>query len=397
MATLDFSELDKRPPGEPFQALVRMLGERLGLIVQWAGRGPDGGKDLLFLETQEGPLASKQTKWLVSCKDNSESGSSVTEKDLGSVIDKVDQHKCDGFLLATTTTASTGLKEKLDKLDVTNGGRILTKVWDRFEITKLLLNENFADIFNQYFPKQFSKPRSLDEARRTVESALPRFVAGTIRRYLVSHGDRVSALSGKSVWPHDADQAAIIDEAHDDVLYIHRHREAADKLCELNFEPFLAFVDALIKNFPQIARSLLRNIVEVSNDNSILYNSFEILREDDNFTFEEELELAKRYDSELLSDLYRDIVLDSISDLPPWEARLPSSAANYDDNVELERVEIDDLEFGGGDAVSFFGTVHLTVRGWSNDPDRLESGREQFSYRFSGFLSSDGVDLEDVR
>jgi hypothetical protein len=139
MATLDFSELEGSPPGEAFEALVRLIGERLGLNVQWSGRGADGGRDLYFLETQSGRLGMRAVRWLVNCKDKSESNSAVLEKDLGSILDKVQQHKCEGFLLATSTTASTALKEKLDKLDIGSGGPIQTKVWDRFELTNLLL------------------------------------------------------------------------------------------------------------------------------------------------------------------------------------------------------------------------------------------------------------------
>jgi hypothetical protein len=132
MATLDFTELDKKPPGEALEALVRLIGERLGMRAEWSGRGADGGRDLIFHETQAGPLKSRSIKWLVSCKDNSESNASVGERDVGSLSDKTAQHKCDGFLLATTTTASTGLKEKLDSFDFSSGGSMHTKVWDRF-------------------------------------------------------------------------------------------------------------------------------------------------------------------------------------------------------------------------------------------------------------------------
>src|SRR5207245_2188963 len=139
--TLDFSKLSSDPAGEAFEGLVRLIGERQGLVVQWTGRGADRGRDMIFTETQAGPLKTRPVRWLVSCKDNSRSSRAVTEKDVGSILGKVRQHKCDGFLLATTTTASTGLKEALDQHDISSGGSIQTKVWDRFEITRFLLSE----------------------------------------------------------------------------------------------------------------------------------------------------------------------------------------------------------------------------------------------------------------
>ena len=115
MGTLDFSKLSPNiPPGETFQGLVRLMGERLGMVAEWTGRGADGGRDLIFVETQRGPIKAHPVRWLVSCRDKSESNRAVTERDVGSVSEKVRQHKCDGFLLATTTTASTGLKEMLE-------------------------------------------------------------------------------------------------------------------------------------------------------------------------------------------------------------------------------------------------------------------------------------------
>ena len=115
VGTLDFSKLSPNiPPGETFQGLVRLMGERLGMVAEWTGRGADGGRDLIFVETQRGPIKAHPVRWLVSCRDKSESNRAVTERDVGSVSEKVRQHKCDGFLLATTTTASTGLKEMLE-------------------------------------------------------------------------------------------------------------------------------------------------------------------------------------------------------------------------------------------------------------------------------------------
>jgi hypothetical protein len=129
LSTLDFSKLEGTPPGEVFQALIRLIGARLDMVVEWTGRGPDGGRDLIFVETQQGPIKARLVRWLVSCKDKSDSNRSVTESDVGTVFEKVRQHKCDGFLLATTTTASSSLKAMLDGLDVSAGDAIQTKVW----------------------------------------------------------------------------------------------------------------------------------------------------------------------------------------------------------------------------------------------------------------------------
>ena len=106
---IDFTELISAVPGEGLEELARQIGRRKGLSPTWSGRGPDSGRDLLFTEFLKGPLSKERIKWLVSCKDRAESGESVSESDLPSpgIKDKLAQHNANGFLLITTTTAST--------------------------------------------------------------------------------------------------------------------------------------------------------------------------------------------------------------------------------------------------------------------------------------------------
>lgn len=259
MSTFDFTELDGRPQGEAFEALVRLIGERLGMIVQWSGRGADGGRDLFFVEEQQGALARRTIRWLVSCKDHSASGASVKEGEVGSIVDKVAQHRCEGFLLATTTTASTGLKERLDRLDVSGGGTLHTKVWDRFELTRYLSEERFVSLRQQFFPRQMARANmmTIDAAREVIETSLPRVAAGHVRRHLVSRSERLAQLDGGRVWPSDPDQRRIIDRLKIHSVDPHGLDKAVDRLTELHYDAFVAFMDALIRNFPAEARRVL--------------------------------------------------------------------------------------------------------------------------------------------
>ena len=95
----------------------------------------------------------------MNCKDNSKTNQAVSEHDVGSIIDKVRQHDCDAFLLATTTTVGTALKAKLDELSTNKQDRIQTKVWDRFELTKTLLSDQFADLLRQFFAQRCHRDR----------------------------------------------------------------------------------------------------------------------------------------------------------------------------------------------------------------------------------------------
>lgn len=172
---IDFSELQRFPGGEGLEALTRILGKSLGFAVDWSGQGPDLGKDLYFTERLEGLVSTTYIKWLVQCKDNSKSGKSVA--DLGknySILDKTKQHGCDGFLLVTTTTVTTGLKTTLDALS--SNSTLKTFVWDRHELTKLLLQDSNRQIFQQFFPESYSAG----------EKRLPAFIA-LLRREADQH------------------------------------------------------------------------------------------------------------------------------------------------------------------------------------------------------------------
>jgi hypothetical protein len=398
VATLDFNELSGDPPGEHFEALIRLIGERLGLVVQWTGRGADGGRDMIFIENQQGPIKMRPIRWLVSCKDNSKNGRSVSENDVGSILDKVQQHKCEGFLLATTTTASTGLKEKLDKLDISTGGPIQTQVWDRFEITKMLLTDQCADLLLQFFPKQKAREslQRLDAAREIVEASLPRFVVGWVRKHLVPHSERLSLLSGKNVWPHDADQVRLIDDLKEEATQRWGMKRAAEKLQKLHFDAFLAFMDRLIRNFPDQAPQLLQLIARTANDGGIVYNVIEMLRETDELSLGDEIEITRKCDPDTLLELYRELAHDILEDTGVWDWRLPGNVQRYADRVELLRVRIGDLEFAGGETVALSARLTLHVYGSSSDPSEAPIGEAEFSYNIEAHFEADGIEIDSV-
>ncbi len=398
MATLDFSELEGNPPGEAFEALVRLIGERLGLNVQWSGRGADGGRDLYFLETQSGTLGTRAVKWLVNCKDKSGSNSAVLEKELGSIVDKVQQHKCGGFLLATSTTASTALKEKLDQLDIANGGSIQTKVWDRFELTNLLISDQFSDLLLQFFPKQNARnaAEQIDAARERIESVLPRFIVGKVRTCLISHAERYARLEGKNVWPHDIKQQNVIDTLRMFAIRSPR-RHTIDLLNELDFDPFIAFFDQMIRNFPRQAKNLLIAFGRDTSDNARLFNVVEILRENDDFDMEQEIEITQKCDSETLFELYGGLMHQELQDTSFWESNLTPEMQRFADRVYVSNARLEEIDLAGGDGVSFDSIVSVFVEGVSNDPEEMSPGQDSFHCRVKGYLMDGGVAIDEIR
>ena len=178
MPILDFKELlaaqGNSQQGEDFEGLVRELGKRLGLNPEWSGRGADQGRDLYFTEKLRGVLGTAEFRWLVSCKDLARSGRSVAESDVGAVIDKVRQHGADGFLLATTTIASSGLKALLEGV-AANGG-VKTAVWDRHELENMLVRANNSDLLKRFLPQSYSELQrlsSLPQALKSLQALTP--------------------------------------------------------------------------------------------------------------------------------------------------------------------------------------------------------------------------------
>ena len=158
---IDFKELVSLVKGEGLEQLIRLLGKRMGLQPTWTGPGADHGN----FEDISGTISNHKIRWLVSCKDKSKSGKSVNESDLPSpgILDKVKQHKADGFLLITTTTVGTAAKELIDKQDKSNNGEIYTKVWDVAELSAMLLEEPNHDLLLQYLPESYKRVKEIEE------------------------------------------------------------------------------------------------------------------------------------------------------------------------------------------------------------------------------------------
>jgi hypothetical protein len=149
-----------------------MLTERLGLHPEWSGRGTDGGRDLYLTQMLSHPLKI-HIRWLVSCKDYATGGKSVPPSDLPNPFDStLKRHNTQGFLLVTTTTASTNTKDILDA--EADGGRFFTDVWNEHRLRELLLKPANEDVLKQFFPQSYARIRALeglptDNINRVVE------------------------------------------------------------------------------------------------------------------------------------------------------------------------------------------------------------------------------------
>jgi hypothetical protein len=140
---------------------------------------------------------------------------------------------------------------------------------------------------------------------------------------------------------------------------------------------------------------LLVLVAKTTPENSLIFNAVQILREYDNFSQEEEIEITRRCDDETLFELYHESVYDGL-DTAILADRLPREVHRSFDHFVLRDIErVDDLEFSGGDAVTFTALVHLLVDGHSFDSEE-PPGTSTFYCTVSGHLTDDGIEIESV-
>ena len=93
-------------------------------------------------------------KWLVSCKHYAHSGNSVGRTDEEDILDRLAEHECKGFIGIYSTIPSSGLEQKLQRLQNTKG--LIFRIYSSEEIERLLLDtaEGFR-LAKRFFPKGY--------------------------------------------------------------------------------------------------------------------------------------------------------------------------------------------------------------------------------------------------
>jgi len=148
---IDFKQL---ATGTRFEQLVRDVLVTLDYPVVWSGVGPDDGKDLIVEEAGHVLLGKKPRRWLVSCKHNAHSDTSVSFADLtssGGITSLVrDVHAVDAFLVVCSTQVSAGCMRQLDAIE--SNDRIPITVWDSATFSRLAGNPRVYALLQEYLP-----------------------------------------------------------------------------------------------------------------------------------------------------------------------------------------------------------------------------------------------------
>lgn len=121
MPAIDFREIAAGNRGggkqDTFELFARDCLEFLGFhAVSSPSRGADFGKDFIVEEVRRGAGGETIVRWLVSCKHFAHSGGSVSPADEQNIRERVESHRCGGFIGFYSTLPSSGLSHLLDGL-----------------------------------------------------------------------------------------------------------------------------------------------------------------------------------------------------------------------------------------------------------------------------------------
>lgn len=393
---IDFTKLISTVPGEGLEQLARHLGRNLGLNAQWSGRGADGGRDLIFVESLAGCLSREQRRWLVSCKDKAKSKSTVQERDLPAITDKLKQHKAQGFIVVTTSTLSTGAKNLLDSLDRSNGGDIHTLVWDASELTNFLLQPQHEALLKQFLPESYQRIKqlkSLDDALTILQTHLPN---RTYTQILDLVNAPTSRIDGSVIWPYDRQTATSIEYIAKLILQDLDWVTALEVTEQIDFDAFVAFASRLYEVDHATHYQFLCALVERTDNHKLQYNVLQLLLDVHEIPPIDWIRLASGLDDNSLRTLFGEQIVRFVKenlyrDSPHLEftKQLAELCDAFDVNsiiVETLKVEPQNHQF-----IKFSGDVVISITLWD------EIGRvfdTNFKGVFSGLFDQHGMYLD---
>ena len=147
---LDFTELSK--DGQDLELLVREILFRRGFTVHWSGKGPDGGRDLICIERRNSFFAPDQKRWLIQCKHNAHSGTSVGIGDFDNIVDSCQHHRCRGYLLVSSTYPSSGVVQRFEAISSNPESPVEATYWDSVKLEQILSTPRNWTLAQRFFP-----------------------------------------------------------------------------------------------------------------------------------------------------------------------------------------------------------------------------------------------------
>lgn len=398
---IDFTELRTGPAGQRLEYLVRDIGCKLGFEVEWTGSGPDGGKDLLFVETHMGVLSSPKTKWLVSCKDFSKSGALVGDSDLGDVVTKVAQHGSDGFLLVATTGITFGAKNTLDALPKAAEvqRRVMTQVWDDSELESMLLLESNIDILKKYLPESFKRIKSLSDPETILlglRDKLPGDLFDRIAKVIRAYAE--NEIKGSQIFPDDSTAADSVDKIIYALLVDKDFDAMANATVDITPDQLEHFITRLTTVYRSSAREYLKSIVTSQSTCPIVSQALILLNQDFGLSWDEKLELCHGQPSSIVAHAFEDEVWWFVKSKlmnDPWEYSF-AEVYSLGPIVSVDEVLVDDVTFDTDyeDSMSFHGKISVSII--IGDDEKEKGHWSHLDGDFEGHLDESGLSLDSA-
>lgn len=138
-----------------FEKFARDFFKSIGYEIESEpARGADGGIDIKVSQL----IDNKKFYWLVSCKHNAHTGKSVTKSIETDLIDRIEQHNCNGFIGFYSTIANQSLSNSLEKIK----NKFPYQLFDNEKIESHIVGISQQEtIFLRYFPKSYAKWKDL--------------------------------------------------------------------------------------------------------------------------------------------------------------------------------------------------------------------------------------------
>lgn len=96
---------------------------------------PDRGQELTTSEKRSGIIRDTDIRWLFSCKHKAHRGSAVNASDEEDIGDRIEAHKCNGFIGFYSTIVSSPLSRKFEALKL----KFKIQIFDNEKIERILL------------------------------------------------------------------------------------------------------------------------------------------------------------------------------------------------------------------------------------------------------------------
>lgn len=159
MSALNFKEIPKAHEAngqqDTFELFAREFLSMKGFtVLSSPDRGADAGVDLIVEEHHQGMIGSTKVRWLVSCKHNAHSGSSVSPSVESNIIDRLVTNNCDAFMGFYSTLPSSGLTTNLE--GIKNNHRKNYYIYDSALIEgELVKSPEGLNLVKRFFPRSY--------------------------------------------------------------------------------------------------------------------------------------------------------------------------------------------------------------------------------------------------